>query len=106
MAAATEASIAVRPVRRGGELRFEVSDDGRGFDPLARPAGSGLQNIADRMESLGGSVEVQSAPGEGTTIAGRPAAARRLRTTTRSAWPMHPRGRVTEAGGCGITWDG
>jgi signal transduction histidine kinase len=66
-----EASIASVALADGaGELRFEVSDDGRGFDPLARPAGSGLQGIADRMESLGGSVEVRSAPGEGTTISG------------------------------------
>ena len=38
-----------------GELRFEVSDDGRGFDPASRRHGTGLQGIADRLAALGGS---------------------------------------------------
>jgi signal transduction histidine kinase len=31
----------------------------------------GLQNIADRLAALGGTLDVRSAPGEGTTVAGR-----------------------------------
>jgi signal transduction histidine kinase len=54
-----------------GDLRFEVTDDGKGFDPLATPPGSGLRNMADRLSSLDGEVEVRSAPGQGTTVAGR-----------------------------------
>jgi signal transduction histidine kinase len=54
-----------------GHLVFEVADDGRGFDPAATPAGSGLQNMRDRLEALGGSFEVRSAPGSGTTVVGR-----------------------------------
>jgi signal transduction histidine kinase len=66
-----EASRAtVRLSRGSGRLRFEVEDDGRGFDPQARGYGTGLQGIADRLEALGGSVRVESRPGSGTTVAG------------------------------------
>jgi signal transduction histidine kinase len=54
-----------------GHLVFEVNDDGRGFDPTTTPKGSGLTNMRDRLEALGGSVEVASRPGEGTAIRGR-----------------------------------
>jgi signal transduction histidine kinase len=52
-------------------LTFRVTDDGRGFDPASSPAGSGLQNMADRVESLGGRLDIESAPGHGTTVTGR-----------------------------------
>ncbi|HXF72540.1 MAG TPA: ATP-binding protein, partial [Actinomycetota bacterium] len=54
-----------------GELRFEVEDDGRGFEPAATRRGTGLQNMSDRIEALGGVLEVRSAPGDGTTVRGR-----------------------------------
>ena len=60
----------VRLSQANGLLTFEVSDDGRGFDPGAAERGSGLQGIADRLAALGGTLTVRSAPGEGTTIAG------------------------------------
>jgi len=44
---------------------------GAGFDPAVTPMGSGLQNMADRLAALGGSVDVRSKPGFGTTIVGR-----------------------------------
>ena len=53
-----------------GILRFEVTDDGRGFDPDATGYGTGLQGIADRLAALDGTVSVSSAVGEGTTVAG------------------------------------
>jgi signal transduction histidine kinase len=67
------ASAAVVRVREEGrELTFEVADDGVGFDPGAVGANStGLQGIADRLSALGGSLEVRSAPGQGTTLIGR-----------------------------------
>jgi len=67
-----EASRAVVRLRRDdGDLAFEVEDDGNGFDPEATPRGSGLQNMVDRVEALGGSLEVTSEVGTGTTIAGQ-----------------------------------
>jgi signal transduction histidine kinase len=54
-----------------GHLLFSVSDDGAGFDVDTTPRGAGLQNMADRVEAVGGSLEVTSTPGRGTTITGR-----------------------------------
>ncbi|HEX6331582.1 MAG TPA: ATP-binding protein, partial [Actinomycetota bacterium] len=54
-----------------GAFTFEVADDGRGFDPSATARGSGLQNMSDRLEAIGGSLEIASAPGEGTRVRGR-----------------------------------
>ncbi len=61
----------VRLAALDGTLLFEVADDGEGFDPARTPQGSGLQNMADRLAALGGTVTVRSAPGEGTVVAGR-----------------------------------
>jgi signal transduction histidine kinase len=52
-------------------LAFRVQDDGKGFDAARVPRGSGLQNMGDRLEALGGSLEVSSVPGQGTTVEGR-----------------------------------
>jgi signal transduction histidine kinase len=60
----------IRLGRRDGELTFEVADDGRGFDPAVITRGTGLQGIADRLAALGGTLEVRSQPGRGTTIVG------------------------------------
>lgn len=51
-------------------LVLEVSDNGRGFDieNTAQPIGHGLANMQTRAASVGGEVEISSAPGEGTTI--------------------------------------
>ncbi len=56
-----------------GELRVEIEDDGRGFDPEAskkredrRPWG--LMGIRERAETLGGSARIESAPGKGTRV--------------------------------------
>jgi len=52
-------------------LRFRVHDDGRGFEPAKTRQSSGLQNMRDRLEALGGSLQVDSAPGKGATLEGR-----------------------------------
>jgi signal transduction histidine kinase len=62
--------VAVHLARDDGHLAFEVRDDGVGFDGSA-VAGSGLQNMRDRLSALGGEVEIRSAPGRGTTVRGR-----------------------------------
>ncbi|MGH2573481.1 MAG: sensor histidine kinase [Actinomycetota bacterium] len=67
-----EASKAtVRIIDEEGWLSFVVADDGAGFDPAETPLGTGLQGMADRVQALGGTLEVRSRPGEGTTLTGR-----------------------------------
>jgi signal transduction histidine kinase len=67
-----EASHAtVRLTNGSDEIRFEVADDGRGFDPADVGYGTGLQGMADRLAALGGELVVTSAPGGGTAVAGR-----------------------------------
>ncbi len=53
-----------------GGLEFTVTDDGAGFDPGATHRGSGLQGMADRLAALGGTLDVLSQPGHGTTVRG------------------------------------
>ena len=64
-------NVVVRLRHEDGGLAFSVSDDGRGFRKETTPYGMGLQNIADRLAALGGSSDVRSAPGQGTTVLGR-----------------------------------
>jgi signal transduction histidine kinase len=54
-----------------GNLFFEISDSGRGFDPYVTWQGSGIVNMRDRIGALGGELEVHSGPGRGTTVRGR-----------------------------------
>jgi signal transduction histidine kinase len=65
---ATHATLVLLP--ETGGLRFQVIDDGSGFDPGAQGYGTGLQGIADRVGALDGSLAVVSSPGAGTTIEG------------------------------------
>jgi len=53
-----------------GALSFTVSDDGTGYDARHTSMGSGHRNMADRLAALGGRLEVQSVPSQGTTITG------------------------------------
>jgi signal transduction histidine kinase len=48
-------------------IRVKVSDDGCGFDPK-RTRGMGLVGMEERVKHLGGTIEVDSHPGKGTTI--------------------------------------
>ncbi len=60
----------IRLAEVNGELRFEVDDNGAGFDPSTTSYGTGLQGMGDRLSALGGTVGVRSAPGHDTTITG------------------------------------
>jgi signal transduction histidine kinase len=62
--------VIVRLSERDGRLAFDITDDGTGFDPSVNGHGSGLQGMADRLEALGGRLEVESDIGRGTTIGG------------------------------------
>jgi signal transduction histidine kinase len=58
--------------RHEGTLQLKVIDNGIGFNPRAKQRGEfprfGLSTMRERAESIGGTVDVQSAPGEGTTV--------------------------------------
>jgi signal transduction histidine kinase len=64
---ATSASISLSD---NGRLRFEVHDNGQGFDAKEVAWGVGLTNLRDRLAAVGGTLEVESAPGHGTTVIG------------------------------------
>jgi signal transduction histidine kinase len=68
-AGASRAVIQLREDR--GELHFSVEDDGHGFDVATTPTGTGLINMGDRVDALGGRLEVTSTIGTGTSVAGR-----------------------------------
>jgi signal transduction histidine kinase len=52
------------------DLRVEIKDDGKGFDPAsaAQTAGLGLDSMRERAAQLGGSLSITSKPGQGTRI--------------------------------------
>ncbi|HSJ71626.1 MAG TPA: ATP-binding protein, partial [Acidimicrobiia bacterium] len=60
----------VRLAESNGDLRFEVTDDGKGFDSATVQRGAGLNGIADRIDTVGGTSTVISAPGQGATVTG------------------------------------
>ncbi len=68
---ADASSVEIRLQQSDGELRFQVADDGRGFDTAAMSDGTGLQGMADRLDAIGGMFEIVSVPGAGTTVTGR-----------------------------------
>jgi signal transduction histidine kinase len=51
-----------------GEIRIRVRDDGGGFDPAVASVGRGLTGMRERIELIGGQIEVGSKPGEGTEV--------------------------------------
>ena len=61
--------IEVRVAVGEGQAMVEVRDDGSGGVDPAR--GSGLSGLADRVSALGGSLEIESPAGAGTTIRAR-----------------------------------
>jgi signal transduction histidine kinase len=63
------ASIVVDLSEEDGELRFEVRDDGPGFEPR-RALGSGIPGMRERLVAVGGRLEVDSSPGRGTRVRG------------------------------------
>nr|WP_246401872.1 ATP-binding protein [Jiangella mangrovi] len=65
--------IEVRLVDEEDALTFSVVDDGKGFRPDrvdARRSSSGLVNIADRLDAVGGSLTIDSTQGIGTRVSG------------------------------------
>jgi signal transduction histidine kinase len=73
--------VCVRLQGGPGSLVFEVEDDGQGFDLSSVQRGAGLQNMIDRVEALGGTLEMASAPGHGTRVSGTLPAESRVEAT-------------------------
>jgi signal transduction histidine kinase len=67
---AASARLTVR--KEVGMTRMILEDDGVGFDYDAvmkrSPAGLGLANLAERARLLGGSLKIETAPGQGTRL--------------------------------------
>lgn len=64
------ASASVTLAADGGGLSFEVRDDGQGFDPAGVNGGAGLSGMADRLDTVGGRLRIDSVPGRGTVVTG------------------------------------
>ncbi|HEX4756319.1 MAG TPA: sensor histidine kinase, partial [Candidatus Dormibacteraeota bacterium] len=67
-AGATKVIVRLREEADG--LAFAVEDDGCGFDLATVSRGSGLTNMEDRLDALGGSLQVVSSIGQGTSLHG------------------------------------
>ena len=60
----------------GDTIALDARDDGAGFDPTRKvgekrrrnPGGLGLKGMRERVEHIGGTLSVESAPGEGSTL--------------------------------------
>lgn len=63
-------AVVLRLHEEDGVLHFEVTDDGKGFDPAETEKGAGSQNMVDRLEALDGHLDIRSAPGRGTSVLG------------------------------------
>ena len=62
-------TVSLRAV--GGRLQLEVADDGIGFDPASTDVRSrrlGLTSMEERARRIGGTLEIASTPGAGTTV--------------------------------------
>ena len=68
--AGDQARLDVRVWADGPALAFDVRDDGQGFQAGQPGLGAGFVNMQDRLCALGGSLRVESAPGQGTRVSG------------------------------------
>jgi signal transduction histidine kinase len=53
---------------RDGRVILEIDDDGSGFDATTPAAGMGLSNLRERATSLGGTLQIESSPSQGSTV--------------------------------------
>jgi signal transduction histidine kinase len=60
--------VSVQLLAGDGTLTLSIRDRGRGFNPDDRPMSSGLGGMRERVELLGGTTSIESAPGGGTSI--------------------------------------
>ena len=62
--------VVVQMIREDSKLLLTVEDNGKGFDTaqLQQSKGIGWLNIHNRLDYLKGKVDIQSAPGKGTSV--------------------------------------
>ena len=65
---ASASAVEVRLRDAGGQISVDVVDDGDGFDTATATHGAGLTNMDDRLDALGGMLQVESTLGMGTTL--------------------------------------
>jgi signal transduction histidine kinase len=65
-AAATEVELGI--TRLEDRLQVVIADNGRGFDEGVVRRGNGLENLRERLRTLGGECRIQSQIGKGTTV--------------------------------------
>ena len=71
---ASARQVTVRLGATDGTVTLRVEDDGGGFDPAARSVSSrrlGLVSMQERATALGGSLQIDSEPGQGTSVVAR-----------------------------------
>ena len=68
---AGDCAVAITLSATDEALSFQVQDTGSGFETAGNSRGSGLQNMSDRLDALGGDLSVTSTIGQGTTVSGR-----------------------------------
>lgn len=67
-------TVLIQCLERDGRVTIEIEDDGKGFvpeslpPPAARERGLGLLGMRERVELFGGTIELDSAPGQGTRV--------------------------------------
>jgi PAS domain S-box-containing protein len=61
--------VDLRLADRAGTIVLEICDDGKGFDPASSfPGHLGLRSMSERATQLGGTLQIESAPGRGTRV--------------------------------------
>jgi signal transduction histidine kinase len=91
------AGVALAVVETDGDVTVTVEDAGQGFDPAGRKDGYGLLGMRERVALLGGTLAVESAPGDGTRVMARVPARRRAATDGRDRRPAAAKARTSRS---------
>ncbi|MEK6221662.1 MAG: ATP-binding protein, partial [Chloroflexota bacterium] len=65
---ASAKNVDIQAARKNEDLVLTIEDDGKGFTLESQSSGFGLRNMRDRTRLLGGNLEVDSLPNQGTKI--------------------------------------